>query len=88
MMKTKKIYHFKDGAMRRGHYGRERIVGIRRDQSVADLQTGPYLFIQTRSNKNKFHAPGMRIVTKDWIYDLAQKNNWGVSKVFREKVSG
>jgi hypothetical protein len=52
------------------------------------LKTGPYLFIQTRKDKNKFHAPGMRTVTKDWIYDLAQKNNWSVSKVFREKVSG
>ena len=74
--------------MRPRHYGRERVVGIKRDQGVTDLKTGPYLFIQTRRVKNKFHAPGMRTVTKDWIYDLAQKNNWSVSKVFREKVSG
>ena len=88
MMKRKKIYHSKDKTMRPRHYGRDRIVGIRRDQGVVDLKTGPYLFIQTRTNKDKFHAPGMRTVTKDWIYDLAQKNNWNVSKVFREKISG
>jgi hypothetical protein len=71
--------------MRRRRYGTDRIVGIRRDQSVVDLKTGPYLFIQTKTNKDKFHAPGMRIVTKNWIYDLAQQNNWRVSKVYKEK---
>jgi len=71
--------------MKRRRYGTDRIVGIRRDQSVVDLKTGPYLFLQTKTNKDKFHAPGMRIVTKNWIYDLAQQNNWRVSKVYKEK---
>jgi hypothetical protein len=88
MMKLKKIYRFKDNTMRPRHYGRDRVVGIKRDQRITDLKTGPYLFIQTRKDRNKFHAPGMRTVTKDWIYDLAENNNWSVSKVFREKVIG
>ena len=71
--------------MRVGHKGRERVVRIIRSNEITDLEAGPYLFIQTRANKNKYYAPGMKTVTKDWVNDLAQKNDWSVRKVAREK---
>ncbi len=74
--------------MRVGHEGRERNVEILRDWRVTDLKTGPYIFIQTQSDKSRYHAPGMKTVNKDWIYKLAHKKNWTVTKISREKKIG
>ena len=71
--------------MRVGHKSKEENAESIRDWRVTDLKTGPYIFIQTRSNKKQYHAPGMITVNKDWIYELARKKNWSVKKVFREK---
>ena len=71
--------------MRVGHKGRGLVVRKIRGNEITDLESGPYLFIQTRANKNKYYAPGMQTVTEDWVNDLAQKNGWSVRKVVREK---
>ena len=74
--------------MRRGHERKDLNIGIGRDRKKSDLKVGPYIFIQTIHNKNEYHAPGMKTVTKSWITDFAKKKKWSVISVARERKIG
>ena len=50
---------------------------MKKERFRYNLILGPYEFIQDQWDFGKYHIPGGRVVTEDWLRQLANRSNLG-----------
>ena len=51
-----------------------------KERSRYNLILGPYEFIQDQWDSKKYHIPGGRVVTEDWLCQLSARSDLGTLK--------